>query len=152
MRDLGTPVFARKLFKNVLLQFPNNAELCVVRLGARPVAAGLIRLEEPFLFDVLGSKEDVEEALAESGVQSPLLLLLMPEQIERLKKTIDFDLPTYGICYVALHEDPNSSNWGKILSCAGVRYLHGCEEGICLLFSSDDGASVALALALARIQ
>jgi hypothetical protein len=109
-------------------------------------------IKEPFLFDVLGSKEDVEEALAESGVQSPLLLLLMPEQIERLKKTIDFDLPTYGICYVALHEDPNSSNWGKLLSCAGVRYLHGCEEGICLLFSSDDGASVALALALARIQ
>ena len=107
---------------------------------------------DPFVADILGSKEDVEEALAESGVLSPLLLLLMPEQIERLKKTIDFDLPTYGICYVALHEDPNSSNWGKILSRTGVRYLHGCEEGICLLFSSDDGASAALALALARIQ
>jgi hypothetical protein len=109
-------------------------------------------LEEPFLFDILGSKNDVEEALAESGVLSPLLLLLVPEQMERLRKTIEFDLPTYDICYVALHEDPDSSNWGKILSRTGVRYLNGSEDGICLLFSSDDGASVALALALARIQ
>ena len=109
-------------------------------------------LKEPFLFDVLGSKEDVEEALAESGVLSPLLLLLVPEQIERLRKTIEFDLPTYDICHIALHEDPDSSNWGKILSRTGVRYLNGSEDGICLLFSSDDRASVALALALARIQ
>jgi protein gp37 len=109
-------------------------------------------LEEPFLFDILGSKNDVEEALAESGVLSPLLLLLVPEQMERLRKTIEFDLPTYDICYVALHEDPDSSNWGKILSRTGLRYLNGSEDGICLLFSSDDGASVALALALARIQ
>jgi hypothetical protein len=109
-------------------------------------------LEEPFLFDILGSKEDVEEALAESGVLNPLLLLLMPEQIERLRKTIEFDLPTYDVCYIALHEDPDSSNWGKILSRTGVRYLNGSEDGICLLFSSDDRASVALALALARIQ
>ena len=107
---------------------------------------------DPFVVDILGSKDDVEEALAESGLQSPLLLLLLSEQIERLKKTIDFDLPTYDICYVALHEDPNSSNWGKILSRAGVRYLHGYEDGICLLFASDDGAAGALALALARIQ
>ena len=33
MRDLGTPVFARKLFKSILLQFPGKAELCVVRFG-----------------------------------------------------------------------------------------------------------------------
>jgi hypothetical protein len=72
--------------------------------------------------------------------------------MERLRKTIEFDLPTYDICYVALHEDPDSSNWGKILSRTGLRYLNGSEDGICLLFSSDDGASVALALALARIQ
>jgi len=42
MRDLGTPVFARRLFKNVLLQFPNEAEFCVVRLDGRAVAAGLL--------------------------------------------------------------------------------------------------------------
>jgi FemAB-related protein (PEP-CTERM system-associated) len=42
MRDLGTPVFARGLFKSVLQQFPNKAELCVVRFQERPVAAGLL--------------------------------------------------------------------------------------------------------------
>ena len=41
MRDLGTPVFGRKLFKSILLQFPNMAELCVVRFEGRPVAAVL---------------------------------------------------------------------------------------------------------------
>jgi serine/alanine adding enzyme len=42
MRDLGTPVFARRLFKSALQQFPNKAELCVVRFQERPVAAGLL--------------------------------------------------------------------------------------------------------------
>ena len=42
IRDLGTPVFARRLFKSVLQQFPNKAELCVVRCQERPLAAGLL--------------------------------------------------------------------------------------------------------------
>jgi serine/alanine adding enzyme len=42
MRDLGTPVFARKLFESVLQQFSDKAELCVMRLQERPVAAGLL--------------------------------------------------------------------------------------------------------------
>jgi FemAB-related protein (PEP-CTERM system-associated) len=42
MRDLGTPVFGRGLFGGVLRQFPDRSELCVVRDGARPVAAALL--------------------------------------------------------------------------------------------------------------
>ncbi len=42
MRDLGTPVFGRRLFKSVLLEFPAQAELCAVRYGAVPVAAALL--------------------------------------------------------------------------------------------------------------
>jgi serine/alanine adding enzyme len=42
MRDLGTPVFGRKLFENILLQFSDSAELCVVRILRRPIAAGLL--------------------------------------------------------------------------------------------------------------
>ena len=42
MRDLGTPVFSRELFRSILQQFPAEAELCVVRLGRQPVAAGLL--------------------------------------------------------------------------------------------------------------
>jgi hypothetical protein len=108
-------------------------------------------VQDPFLSDVLGSKKIVRQAVEETQLRDPLVLILMDEQVNRLKRTIEFDLPTFEICYVALHEDPNDSNWGRILSWAGIRYLHGCDEGICLLFSADDGPAVALASALARI-
>jgi len=42
MRDLGTPVYGRGLFDNVLRQFPDAAELCVLRDGELPVAAALL--------------------------------------------------------------------------------------------------------------
>ena len=41
MRDLGTPVYSRRLFEEVLGAFPGRARLTVVRLGELPVAAGL---------------------------------------------------------------------------------------------------------------
>ncbi|HJT77823.1 MAG TPA: FemAB family XrtA/PEP-CTERM system-associated protein [Gemmataceae bacterium] len=42
MRDLGTPVYGRGLFRAVLEEFPGRADLCVARLGPRPVAAALL--------------------------------------------------------------------------------------------------------------
>jgi FemAB-related protein (PEP-CTERM system-associated) len=42
MRDLGTPVFGRRLFASILRQFPARSELCVVRAGDRPVAAAIL--------------------------------------------------------------------------------------------------------------
>jgi serine/alanine adding enzyme len=42
MRDLGTPVFSRRLFREILAAFGENAELCVVRLDRRPIAAALL--------------------------------------------------------------------------------------------------------------
>lgn len=42
MRDLGTPVYSRGLFQSVLDSFPDSAEICVVRLGDKPVAAALV--------------------------------------------------------------------------------------------------------------
>jgi FemAB-related protein (PEP-CTERM system-associated) len=41
MRDLGTPVYGRRLFEEVLRTFPDQTRLVVVRLGGRPAAAGL---------------------------------------------------------------------------------------------------------------
>ena len=41
MRDLGTPVYGRILFEEVLRAFPGRAELFVVRLKAHPIAAAL---------------------------------------------------------------------------------------------------------------
>ncbi len=42
MRDLGSPVYGKELFAAILATFPNDAELCVVRDGAKPVAAALL--------------------------------------------------------------------------------------------------------------
>lgn len=42
MRDLGTPVFGRDLFRSILRQFPDRAEFCVVRSEGRPAAAALL--------------------------------------------------------------------------------------------------------------
>lgn len=41
MRDLGTPVYAKRLFSDVLTTFAGRAHLVVVRLAQEPVAAGL---------------------------------------------------------------------------------------------------------------
>jgi FemAB-related protein (PEP-CTERM system-associated) len=41
MRDLGTPVYSKGLFEKVVGTFPGRAQLIVVRLRERPVAAGL---------------------------------------------------------------------------------------------------------------
>ena len=41
MRDLGTPVYSRRLFDEVLRVFPDRAQLHVVRLNGQPIAAGL---------------------------------------------------------------------------------------------------------------
>src|SRR5262249_10661178 len=42
MRDLGTPAFGRRLFAAILEQFPSDAELCVIRASAQPIAAALL--------------------------------------------------------------------------------------------------------------
>lgn len=42
MRDLGTPVYGRRLFQAIIRQLPGQAELCVVRCGPRAVAAALL--------------------------------------------------------------------------------------------------------------
>ena len=41
MRDLGTPVYARRFFDEVVRTFPDHTRYHVVRLGDVPVAAGL---------------------------------------------------------------------------------------------------------------
>ncbi|WP_081613782.1 FemAB family XrtA/PEP-CTERM system-associated protein [Rhodopirellula sallentina] len=42
MRDLGTPVFAKKLFQCIIKQFEGNAEFGVVRRDGRAIASGLL--------------------------------------------------------------------------------------------------------------
>lgn len=42
MRDLGTPVFGRNLFRAILASFRGEAELCVVRDASKPIAGALL--------------------------------------------------------------------------------------------------------------
>jgi FemAB-related protein (PEP-CTERM system-associated) len=42
MRDLGTPVYGRGLFRAIVKQFADKAEFCVVRAGQKPAAAALL--------------------------------------------------------------------------------------------------------------
>jgi FemAB-related protein (PEP-CTERM system-associated) len=41
MRDLGTPVYSKRLFEAVFQVFPDRATMHVIRLEGRPVAAGI---------------------------------------------------------------------------------------------------------------
>ncbi len=42
MRDLGTPVFSRRLFAGVLARLPGDAELCIVRQAGQPIGGALL--------------------------------------------------------------------------------------------------------------
>jgi FemAB-related protein (PEP-CTERM system-associated) len=42
MRDLGTPVYGRRLFREITRQFPDRTEFCIVRAGTAPIAAALL--------------------------------------------------------------------------------------------------------------
>lgn len=42
MRDLGTPVYAKRLFSAVLEAWPERSRIVVLRMGGRPVAAGFL--------------------------------------------------------------------------------------------------------------
>ena len=53
MRDLGTPVYSKKFFRNILHAFPGESRIIIIHLNARPVATGFLmshgnRLEIPW--------------------------------------------------------------------------------------------------------
>jgi len=42
MRDLGTPVYPKHFFRNILDHFPENSWICTVSTGSIPVASGFL--------------------------------------------------------------------------------------------------------------
>jgi len=53
MRHLGTPVYPKRFFRNILEEFPTNTWICSVYIGGMPVASGFLagyknRLEIPW--------------------------------------------------------------------------------------------------------
>jgi FemAB-related protein (PEP-CTERM system-associated) len=69
MRDLGTPVFPKRMFEDILTRFPDRARVFVVRMNEKPVAAGY----------TLGHRDTLEipsaSSLREFNRYSPNMLL-----------------------------------------------------------------------------
>ncbi len=42
MRDLGTPPYSKSLFREMLTQFPDSAEICTVSQNGQPIASGFL--------------------------------------------------------------------------------------------------------------
>jgi serine/alanine adding enzyme len=42
MRELGTPVYSKRFFHEILKAFPSVTHICLVRLGGKPVAASFL--------------------------------------------------------------------------------------------------------------
>ena len=91
MRDLGTPVYGRRLFRSVLRQFPGQAELCVVRAGKRAAAAALL------LHGQGGTEVPSASALREFNAASANMLMywhLLERAAERGQAVFDFGRST----------------------------------------------------------
>ena len=93
MRDLGTPVYSRQWFAEVLKAFPDTTQIVMVRHGGRPVAASLVhryrdRVEVPWA-----------SALRESNPLCANVLLywqMLRTAIDTGARTFDFGRSTPG--------------------------------------------------------
>lgn len=87
MRDLGTPVFGRKLFQSILTHLPGRSEIGVVRLEHKPIAAGLL------LHDAKHTEVPSASSLREYNKTCANMLLyhhLLLRAIERGQRVFDF--------------------------------------------------------------
>ncbi len=91
MRDLGTPVFGRKLFEAILESFPESAELCSVRDGQRPIASALL------IHGRRASEVPSASSLRAENSRNPNMLMyyhLLARSIERGQTMFDFGRST----------------------------------------------------------
>ncbi len=87
MRDLGTPVYPRSLFREIVLRFPNAAEFCVVRAGDKTLAAGLL-LHGPGMSEV----PSASSLRRYNSTNANMLLYwhLLARSVERRQQQFDF--------------------------------------------------------------
>ena len=112
MRDLGTPVFGRKLFEAILEGFPDEAEICSVRDGRQPLAAGLLIHGREF------TEVPSASSLRSANKRNPNMLLyyhLLARAVERGQRGFDFgrstpDGPTYRF-KKQWGAEPSPANW-----------------------------------------
>ncbi|MBI5180224.1 MAG: FemAB family PEP-CTERM system-associated protein, partial [Nitrospirae bacterium] len=87
MRDLGTPVYGKKFFKNIFNAYPEHTKICTIKLKETPVASGFL----------IGFKKKIEipwaSSLKEYNKLSPNMLLywsVLKFAIENGYKQFDF--------------------------------------------------------------
>jgi FemAB-related protein (PEP-CTERM system-associated) len=119
MRDLGTPVYSRNLFRSVLRQFPERAELCVVQGGSLPIAAAL-------LLHGWGVTEVPSASSLRSHNHTCCNMLLYWHLLERAigRKQSSFD---FGRCSLEGGTYPFKKQWGAVPSPTGWQFYlrHG---------------------------
>lgn len=93
MRDLGTPVYSKTVFKEILLTFPDNAFLAIAELNGTPLAVGFL----------LGYRDKLEIPWASSvrkknylGANMLMYREILKEAIERNYQYFDFGRSTKG--------------------------------------------------------
>jgi FemAB-related protein (PEP-CTERM system-associated) len=93
MRDLGTPVYPKTFFRNILDRFPQQTWIAAAHLGDRPVAAGFLagfkdRLEIPWASSLRTSNH--------LGANMLLYWSCLEFAIERGYRVFDFGRSTPG--------------------------------------------------------
>src|SRR5690606_26478586 len=91
MRDLGTPVYARRFFAAVMERFAGEARIFVVDLGGRPVAASLTlthrgTMEVPWASSLREANKD--------GVNMLLYWAMLQAAVEQQCARFDFGRST----------------------------------------------------------
>ncbi|MBP3959237.1 FemAB family PEP-CTERM system-associated protein [Gemmata sp. G18] len=93
MRDLGSPVYGKELFRAILSTFPGDAEICLLRTGERPVAAALL------LHGWGVTEVPTASALKEQNPSNVNMLMyhhLLQRAVERGQRVFDFGRSTAG--------------------------------------------------------
>lgn len=89
MRDLGTPVYARKLFRAILEHFPSEAELAVVDHAGQPVAAALL-VHDPHRHQTQVPSASSLRAASHTNANMWMYARLLERAIERGSGSFDF--------------------------------------------------------------
>jgi FemAB-related protein (PEP-CTERM system-associated) len=106
MRDLGTPVYPRRLFAAILDELAGDAELCVVRSQGRAIAAGLLVHGQGI------SEVPSASSLREYNHTSANMVLywnLLARAVERGQHTFDFGRSSVGSSTYRFKEQ-----WGAV--------------------------------------
>jgi FemAB-related protein (PEP-CTERM system-associated) len=93
MRDLGTPVYSRALFREIFRVFPADTRICVVRHHGKPVAASLMMEFRETIETIWGSSRRQYQSMAPETLKYWTMLRFAAEGGYRI---FDFGRATVG--------------------------------------------------------